>query len=586
MFRLFRGELKKIFLRPGIFVMTGLLILILALAPQFFTPTKKTDVSSTTIVGETVYERFTYFQESILTEQSSSKYVYQDLEKNKSYIDLFLTNSSVDFVNNLKIRLNNINNKRQTVSGLIQVAQTQEECDAITAKLNEILTLLNELKGLYEQYISYDIPLLLVTEDINTNFTFYINSFINTISNNLSPANAENYGELDKLISTNKFISNITSTINLMKNTTYDAKFAQDLLNTYYTPTAAKLSELYTQTLTFATNPETTDSVSDKNLATIDSLIIKYVATAQNASNIIKYGLLNDLSKGVSDSTLAKYVGDYFKNFNSYQVKETYSKYVYLFKNNKTDADFANVFAFNKSSNKTTNGWDYVYFTLEIMSFLIIAYSVVLGAGMIASEQTNGTLKLLAIRPYKRSKIMASKICATMFFATIFVLVSVAVAIITGLIIYGLNSLPILAVFNANQVFVTSAPVLLLLYVASLLIKIWIFVMLAFAISTLFKSYVGATIVSVMIYFITLIVTFVSAGANWLKYIIFANLDLFKFFGGSFAVQYSANQPLTNLFISPVFTDTSVILTAIIISSMLIILHLITYLVFKHRDIQ
>ena len=499
---------------------------------------------------------------------------------------MFLDNKNVDFVNNLKIRLDNIKNKRQDISGLIQVAQSQEDCDAVNAKLTELVSLLNGLKSLYEQYTSYDIPLVLVTEDINTDFSFYINSFTNTITNNLTPANAENYGQLDKVISTNKYVSNLQETIKLMKNTTYDAEFVKTLLDNYYTPTNTKLSQIYTETLAFATNAETMNSVSDKNISTIDGLIKKYVANAKNASNIIKYGLLHNLSKGYSDSALSKYVGDYFENFNSYQVKEIYTKYVYLFKNNKTDADYANVFAFNKGSNTKTNGWDYVYFTLEIVSFLIIAYSVVLGAGMIASEHTNGTLKLLAIRPYKRDKIMAAKIFATMFFATIFILVSVAVAIITGLIIYGLDSLPILAIFNASHVFIVSAPVMLLLYLACMLIKVWVFVMLAFAISTLFKSYVGATIVSVMIYFITLIVTFVSVGANWLKYILFANLDLFKYFGGAFAVQYTANQPLTNLFISPVFTDTSVIFSGIVIACMLIIFHLVTYLVFKRRDIQ
>ncbi len=586
MFRLFRGELKKIFLGPGIFIMTGLLILILALAPKFFTPIAKTDVSSTTIVGETVYERFSYFQESILTEQPGSKYVYSDLESSYSCLQTFITNKDTDYTNNLKLRLNNIITRRQELSGLISVAQNQAECDIITGKLNELVALLEQLKTTYEQYIGYDIPLVLVTEKINTDFTFYINSFVNTINNNITPANIDNYGALDRLITTSKFTNNISATLEKMKNVSYDNAEMNKLLNDYYTPTTIKLATIYSKALAFATNAATTNSVSDANIATIDGYIKQYVATAQNTSNIIRTGMLHNISKGTSDAKIAGYVGKYFANFNSYQVKESFTKSVYLFKNNKTDADYANVFAFNKGSNTTTNGWDYIYFTLEIMSFLIIAYCVVLGAGMIASEQSSGTIKLLAIRPYKRSKIMAAKIFATMFFATVFVLISVIVSLITGLIIYGLDSLPILAVFNASNVFVTSAPVMLLIYVASLLLKIWVFVMLAFAISTLFKSNVGATIISVMIYFVTLIITFVSAGANWLKFILFANLDLFKYFGGAFAVKYTTTQPLTNLFISPVFTDTSVIFTGIVIASMLLILHLVTYLVFKHRDIQ
>ena len=47
-----------------------------------------------------------------------------------------------------------------------------------------------------------------------------------------------------------------------------------------------------------------------------------------------------------------------------------------------------------------------MYFTLEIASFLIIAFTVVIGAGMIAKEYSDGTIKLLAIRPFNRNKIV------------------------------------------------------------------------------------------------------------------------------------------------------------------------------------
>ena len=65
-FRLFRGELKKIFLKPGIFIMSGLLILVLALAPKFFTPNNKTDISSIQFSGNTVSETFLDFREKTL----------------------------------------------------------------------------------------------------------------------------------------------------------------------------------------------------------------------------------------------------------------------------------------------------------------------------------------------------------------------------------------------------------------------------------------------------------------------------------------------------------------------------------------
>lgn len=117
------------------------------------------------------------------------------------------------------------------------------------------------------------------------------------------------------------------------------------------------------------------------------------------------------------------------------------------------------------------------------------------------------------------------------------------------------------------------------------MIKIWVFALLSIMISTLFKSYIAAVCVSTGIYILNLILTFVSKGAAWLKYNIFASLDLFKFFGGSFTTSYTANQNLTNLFLSPVFPDTSMLLSLIIIGALILILNLITFSIFKHRDI-
>ena len=43
--------------------------------------------------------------------------------------------------------------------------------------------------------------------------------------------------------------------------------------------------------------------------------------------------------------------------------------------------------------------------------------------------------------------------------------------------------------------------------------------MIAFAISTIFKNGIVSTTVSILLYFITMIITFVASGANWVKYI-------------------------------------------------------------------
>jgi ABC-2 type transport system permease protein len=208
-----------------------------------------------------------------------------------------------------------------------------------------------------------------------------------------------------------------------------------------------------------------------------------------------------------------------------------------------------------------------------------------LGAGMIAKEQSEGTIKLLAIRPYKRWKIILAKTFATLFFGLVFVLISAIVAFITGIIAYGISFPTMLVVFNANAVFTLPIWVVFLIYLASLLIKIWIYALLAIAISTIFNSYIASVCVAVGIYLANIVVTFVSKGATWLKYNIFSHIDLFKYFGGSFSTSFNSAQNLTSLFTSPVFQGTNFIVSIMVVVSMTIVLNIAIISVFNKKDI-
>ncbi len=582
-FRLFKGELKKIFLKPGIFIMTGLLILILAIAPKFFTPTERIDESYVTLKGDNVSERFLDFRDNRLTE-NGGKYFYAPLESNASTINelLVLTKSPKK---ELTDAFNLAFDARRQFDGTIQV-ETVSDADIPELK-EDVQNLYDNLintKTVFLDYLKRDIPLILVTKDEESNITFALNNFIAKLElyAGLDKTIAE-YKDLKEYIDGNDFINILKTNIGTINDLKYDKLNLQTLYNDYYETSKVTLTTLYNQMTEMVANFG--GSTQGKDVSKLNTLAYKYIGTAINASNILKYGLMTNISKEMSDSTLATFQGEIFKDFNSYRNKEALAKYTYLFENKQYESDFANVFAFNQNSNKTTNAYDYMYFVMEIMSFVIIAYCVVLGANMIAGEQSSGTMKMLAIRPYKRWKIMFSKILTTLFFAFIFMIVTALVSFITGLIIYDLESLPILAVFNAKYVFTMSAPLMLLIYFGCVFLKVWIFVMIAFAISTIFKNGIISTTVSILLYFVTLILTFVASGANWIKYVFTANLDMFKYFGGSFIIQPGDNA-LTNLFRSPVFTDTNVLFSGIIIGVLFVGLHLLTYLFFTKRDIN
>ena len=579
LFRLFRGELRKIFLSPGIFIMSGLLILVLALAPQFFTPTNKTDTSSNIIVGTNVSERFLRFQEKHLT-FADGKYVYQEIENRATIIkELYSVETSPTDV--LQTKYTQLHNSRAEFYSAVKSNKTIDE---IKLKLTTLYNELTDFKAKYLEYLNKDIPQILVTNAVEEELLFAANNFIAKVENNLNKEDYTFFDELNDHIESNKYTVIIEENITKIKNLEFNKAKLQELYNDYYLGTKLTFTTLYNEAQVFATTKG--GSSDGKDIVDIDKHIYNYLGQANNIANILKYGLLDIISQNVSDAKLATYKGDVFDDFNSYEVKENLSKYTYLHKKNYSDSDFANVLAFNQGSNTRTNAYDYMYFVMEIMSFIIIAYCVVLGANMIASEQSSGTMKMLAIRPFKRYKIMLAKILTTLFFALIFMLITTLISFITGIIIYDLNSLPILAIFNAKYVFEIAAPLMYLIYFACVFLKVWIFVMIAFAISTVFKNGILATTLSTLLYVITIILTFVASGANWIKYIITANFDLFKYFGGSFIIKGTTGQALTNLFVSPVFTDTNVLFSAIIVGVLFIGLHLLTYLFFTKRDIQ
>ena len=76
MFRLFKAELKKIFLKPSIFVVTGLIIAMLAVSTFIYKPDTRTDYAKSYGSYQTIneyYERFINTEESIGKKRSDER---------------------------------------------------------------------------------------------------------------------------------------------------------------------------------------------------------------------------------------------------------------------------------------------------------------------------------------------------------------------------------------------------------------------------------------------------------------------------------------------------------------------------------
>lgn len=572
--RLFKGELKKIFLGPGIFFMTAFLILLLTIAPKLYEPTTKSDLATTVNISTTTVEdAYTSFLDY------KNDYSIRVNKVEDEIQELILTNAN--FKENLTNIANEVLESRMQVNTLILA----EDLTGSSNNLTNLITKAELLDATYKSYMNnYTLPLILVNEELNDDFTLEIAQLLRILNQTGNKSTLDFYIKLNDTLNNYKCVANIVDYVSKIKNLDYKSDNLKNILEKYYGSQDKFKADVLTAITTSANEASSKDSYNkdQSKIEEMESLALTYLSVDDCSYYALRNALYLEVSANKSDAEMSSYIG--FENFNSYQYRETLTKYDYLLNNNLADSDFATMFSFNANSGSSENAFDYMYFTLEIASFFIIAFTVVMGAGMISKEYSDGTIKLLAIRPYKRNKIILAKILATMFFAFIFVLVSVIVSLITGYILFGISFPNMLIVFNAAYTFTLPIWVVFLIYLASLMIKIWIFALLAIAISTIFKSYVAAVCISSGIYILNLILTFVSKGANWLKYNPFANLDLFKYFGGSFA-SLNTSQNLTSLFSSPVFADTSIWVTAITIGILATVLNIILFTVFKHRDI-
>ena len=207
---------------------------------------------------------------------------------------------------------------------------------------------------------------------------------------------------------------------------------------------------------------------------------------------------------------------------------------------------------------------------------VIIVLVIVIVAGVMISEEFNkGTIKLLLVRPYSRTKILMSKLIAvfiTMIITTLFIIL---LQLIIGGFVYGFSTY----FMNVVQFDLTSSSIVTmnifaylgLIFVCKLPILILIGT-LAFALSTLSLNsplsialpifgYMGSEMINLVA---------VSYGWNWIKYFVTPNWDLSQYlFGGT-----------------PLFSNMSVEFSVTICAIYFVIMLVCSIITFKKRNIK
>ena len=207
---------------------------------------------------------------------------------------------------------------------------------------------------------------------------------------------------------------------------------------------------------------------------------------------------------------------------------------------------------------------------------LFIIITIVLVAGAIVSDEFNkGTIKLLLVRPYKRSKILLAKFITVLItlLATIIV-VCILQFIISG-IFFGFNSLNIPVAeynFNSGKIIEISIFKKMLIQIAG---KLPIYILLgtlAFSLSTLFNNTAVAISVTLLGYMSSDIINQFAYyfKIKWLKFFVTPNWDFTQFYFGKL----------------PNMEGITLLFSAAICLVYFIIMLTYSFLVFKHRNIK
>ncbi len=319
---------------------------------------------------------------------------------------------------------------------------------------------------------------------------------------------------------------------------------------------------------------------NDEGISKISTAITEYKLLAESYRDYLnaKIGLYI-----VSDYDKSVYTHFYeLSQFNVYQSTEILTISTYYIDNNIYSNSFLNNFAFNQNSSTKTNVFDFIYFALEICTVVIIFFAMLLLCNLITAETESGTIKLLLVRPYKRSKIITAKLMTTLYFVIVFLLFSTALAVAGGLSMFEYTNQSVLMIFNATTPVVISPILLMLINIGTLFLDVIFFALIALMLSVLFKNFAGSVSFSLIALMLNFGLNILFSGSFWYSLLPAMNLHLFKFFGNAFLPTESTI--VQSMLVPSIESSMNIIYSLLLNFGYMLIALAVSYSVFEKRD--
>lgn len=184
----------------------------------------------------------------------------------------------------------------------------------------------------------------------------------------------------------------------------------------------------------------------------------------------------------------------------------------------------------NQEELAVNNVWEFLDLCLSAIPNLmdiVTLFTIIVAAGIVASEFSGGTIKLLLIRPFSRSTILLSKFATVLLFGLGLMLLLLLTTFLTGGIFFGFDGASEL---HAGAAFSNAAYSWKAIGYSG--IEMIVMVTLAFMFSSVFRASSMAIGISLFFLLTSGQLAYVLKQFEWSKFLIFANTNLLSYVDG------------------------------------------------------
>lgn len=588
MFRLNKSELKKIFLRPAVYVMLFLLAGAIVLSAFMFGQKTREDPTTTFGgAGQTVAMAFTAFNSSSSPDSKTS--LDAQLLQTKTALETFATQDSLQdrLLENLQAinySLTVSNAEKNTFRyafwqyGLLQSEANKQLVINATVALATLAD--NVHKICLEEIFATNIDFFITTTNLKSVKEYSENLFLflppDTV---LATYDHVAITEFGNTLMANYLPNNAIGIVEGAAKIDFNPTKLQEILDAYYTPVAfvegsqTLLTKLYADVKAYAL--ENADLDTAKARADFNALATKYKIACQTANSLLQNSFELEKANGHTDIELRQYIG--YENFNSYTVRESVAFHAYLMSHQLFDGNYLTNFNFNSPSGYSVSAFDFCVFAMQILFVVLTIFALYFAITIMAGDMQNGTIKMIATRPISRTGIVAGKTLASINFTLIFAIFALVASFATGFALFGFGSgASVIMVLNAQTAIAMSPIVMLILFFLSGLLNILFYIVVANLLAVLFRSPAVALIIGFVLFVLQLALSALCVSASWFMFTPFAYLDLFRFMGGAGAGGFlSFGAPF----------GLSFFVAVLVFAAMIVLFDLLSKAIFKTRDI-